>query len=830
MPTAHPSIPSLNGGEMSPWIEGRTDYAQYPKSLRVCENALPLIQGPVTKRPGTRFVREIKNSAKKVTLIPFIFSDAEAFILEFGDGYIRFFKDRAQVLDGTDPYEIVSPYAEADLPLIRWAQSADVLYLAHPDYAPRKLVRNGDTDWTISTIDFIGGPFLAEDPQGVTLTPASYGAITPKMTGNTAPSGTAATEGGDSSAWNAFDKSKGASVTFSNTTASWVSYTFDSGTKVADAYFLVADATPADARSAPSTWTFEGYNGSDWVTLDTRDAENGWTAGETRFYEFVNETAYEAYRLRFTAIDGDFVNSRIAELGIHEKADTQTPFNLTASATTGINGGAGFKSTDVGRPLRMLGSDGRWRTAKITSVTSSTVVKIQLDGHALPDLTPFARWQIGAWSVDQGYPRAVTFYGDRLFWGGSTREPQTLWGSVVGDYENHAPDTTDDAALNLTLSSSDVNIIKWMAGDEKGLLVGASRGEWIVRPSSLNEALTPTNSQASRATDHGSSDAVPTRVGKAVLFMQRAGRKLREMAYVIDVDGFQAPDLSVRAEHITHPAVSTLAYQSQPTSIIWAPRTDGLLLGFTYERDQDVLAWHRQPLGGYSNAGKTAGAIVESAAVIPAPDGSMDDLWLMVQRYIDGGVKRYVEYLTGVFDHTTAQEDAFFVDCGLTYDGSPVTTISGLDHLEGETVKVLVDGAVHPDQTVTDGEITLDSPASVVHVGLGYRMHIVTERLEAGAADGTAQGRKKRIISAMIRLYRSGVIKFGATDDESQWDAIDLRDSEDDMDAAPPLLSEDVELKPWPGGYETDGCMHIVSDDPTPVTVLAIMPKVETTE
>ena len=145
MPTAHPNIPSLNGGEMSPWIEGRTDYAQYPKSLRVCENALPLIQGPVTKRPGTRFVRGIKNNAKKVVLIPFIFSDAEAFVLEFGDGYIRFFKDRAQVLDGSDPYEITSPYAEADLPLIRWAQSADVLYLAHPDYAPRKLVRSGDT-------------------------------------------------------------------------------------------------------------------------------------------------------------------------------------------------------------------------------------------------------------------------------------------------------------------------------------------------------------------------------------------------------------------------------------------------------------------------------------------------------------------------------------------------------------------------------------------------------------------------------------------------------------------------------------------------------------
>lgn len=828
MPTAHPIIPNLNGGEMSPWIEGRTDYAQYPKALRRCDNFLPLIQGPITKRPGTRFVRGVKTNSKKVRLIPFIFSDAEALILEFGDGYIRFFKNRAQVLDGGSPYEIASPYDEADLPLIRYAQSADVLYLAHPGYAPRKLTRNSDTDWTIDTIDFVGGPFLDEDPQGVTLTPASYGSVTPKMTSNTAPSGEASTSNGDGVAYQAFDKDQGTTCQIDGQTAGWLRYDFDgSDTKVADAYWLTAeDETP---RSAPSKWTFQGYDGSTWVTLDTRDAENGWTSRETRFYEFVNDTPYEAYRLNWTAIDGDYENTRVAELGIHEKASTQTAFNLTASGTTGINGGAGFQSSDVGRPFRLLASDGRWRTAKIISRTSSTVVKIQLDGHALPNLSPFARWQIGAWSAYQGYPGAVTFYGDRLFWGGSTREPQTLWGSVVGDYENHAPGTDDDSALNLTLSSSDVNLVKWMAGDEKGLLVGASRGEWIIRPSSLNEALTPTNSQASRATDHGSSDATPQRVGKAVLFVQRAGRKLREMAYVIDVDGFQAPDLSIRAEHITQPSIDTLAYQSQPSSIIWAPRSDGMLLGFTYERDQDVIAWHKHPLGGYSDAGHTAGAVVESAAVIPAPDGSADDLWLVVRRYIDGGTRRYVEYMTQVFDHVTAQADAFFVDCGLTYDGAPVSSVSGLDHLEGETVKVLVDGATHPDQVVTDGTIDLDSPASVVQVGLGYRAHAVTERIEAGAADGTAQGRKKRIVSVIARLYRSGRILFGATDDELRWDSNDLRDSENAMDAAPPLLSEDIEIKPWPGGFETDGCIHIVSDDPTPVTILALMPQVETT-
>jgi hypothetical protein len=217
--------------------------------------------------------------------------------------------------------------------------------------------------------------------------------------------------------------------------------------------------------------------------------------------------------------------------------------------------------------------------------------------------------------------------------------------------------------------------------------------------------------------------------------------------------------------------------------------------------------------------------VVESVAAIPSADGTRDELWMIVSRTIDGATKRYVEYMTKLFEEGDDQEDAFFVDCGATYDGVAATTITGLDHLEGETVKVLADGATHPDRTVASGSITLQRSASKVHVGLGYQRRGQTLRVEAGAADGTAQGKTKRIHRVTFRLHNTLGLKYGPSFDKLS-PLID-RSTADALGQAVPLFSGDRSAT-FEGGYDTDAYICWQQDDPLPSTILAVMPQLHT--
>jgi hypothetical protein len=303
--------------------------------------------------------------------------------------------------------------------------------------------------------------------------------------------------------------------------------------------------------------------------------------------------------------------------------------------------------------------------------------------------------------------------------------------------------------------------------------------------------------------------------------VQRAGRKVRELAYVYEVDGFRSPDMTVLSEHITESGLISSDYQQEPWSIVWFVRNDGQLVGLTYERDQDVIGWHRHIFGGSYSGGDS---IVESVACIPTPDGTADETWLIVKRTIDGTTRRYIEYITPRFD-SDQTEDAFFVDCGLTYDSTPATAISGLDHLEGETVSILADGATHPDRTVSAGQITLSRSASVVHVGLAYESNIETLNIEAGAADGTSQGKTKRIHRLNIRLFKTLGLMFGPSSDKL--DRMTFRTSADEMGNPPALFTGDKSIN-WNGYYEVEGIVYLRQDQPLPLTILGIMPQLVT--
>jgi hypothetical protein len=667
-------LTNFTGGELSPRLDGRNDLTKYSSGCKTLENMIVYPHGSAARRPGTQFVAEVKDSTKKTRLIPFEFSTTQTYMLEFGDQYIRFYKDNGVILSGGSPYEIVSPYLEAELFEIKFAQSADVMYICHPNHAVRKLSRTGHTAWTLTEVNFTNGPYL-------------------------------------------------------------------------------------DNNITTTTFTISAH-----------------TVGAGR--------------------------------------------TLTASAITGINSDTGFQTTDVGRLVQFRNGYG-----KITARTSTTVVTIEI----LKDMgstSSSTDWSLGAFSNTTGHATCVTFFEQRLVFAGTKSQPQTLFFSKSGDYENmdenRSGTVSDDDAIIYTIASNQVNAIRFMTAT-RTLIVGTAGGEFTVSGGGTDSAITPTNILIKKQSNHGAANLDAIAVGNVTLFLQRAKRKIRELAYNFDVDGYLAPDMTILAEHISESGITQMAYQQEPNQIIWCVRTDGQLIALTYQREQQVVAWHRHIFGGSFSTGN---AVCESVAALPTDDNEYQ-IWVIIKRTINSVTKRYVEYLhTFDFDETD-NTDFNFLDSQLSYSGSPVTSISGLSHLEGQTVAILADGATHPRKTVTSGSISLERSASKVKVGLPYTSLLQTMRLDAGSQDGTSQGKTKRIFDITLRIYESIGIEVGP--DLNNMERIPFRSSATLMNQAIPVFTGDKEIE-FRGNYETDGYVYVRQDQPLPLTILSLYPRLVTND
>lgn len=494
-----------------------------------------------------------------------------------------------------------------------------------------------------------------------------------------------------------------------------------------------------------------------------------------------------------TFTDGPYLKQNDTATTITPSA-TSGSITLTASASL-------FQAAHVGALFRLQHST-TWGHAVITSYTSPTLVNASVLVN-FGALTATAIWREGAWSDVRGYPGSVTFYEDRLIFAGSAYSPTTLWGSASGDYENMTPGTADDDAIDYTIASRQVNVVRWLAPTTK-LIVGTFGGEFSV--SSTNGApLSPTNVSISPQSSYGTNGIQPAQAGNTVLYMQRAGKKMREMTYSWEINGFQSEDVTILSEHITGDGIDDIAYQQEPDSIVWLVRADGVLIGMTYERSHKVVGWHRHSIGG--------DGIVESIAVIP--EGAGDVLWMVVRRTINGVSKRYIEFLDSDIwaNSTLFGWNQLQTDCALVYVGTPTTNLTGLSHLEGKTVKILADGATHPDKVVTSGAIQLDYAASEVEVGLYYESVLKTVRPEGGIPGNTGQGKKKRWNEVIVRFYETLGGKVNG-------DIIPYRSAGDPMDHPPPVFTGDKRITNL--GWDTDGQIEVIQDQPLPMSILMI--------
>lgn len=694
MPRSYPMQNSFNAGELSPRLVGRIDIDKYGSGALLIQNLVVQAQGGLKHRSGTRFVQEVKDSSVKTKLIPFIVSTVQAYMLEFSNNLIRFYKDEGIITSGGNPVELVTTYTTAQIAELTFAQTVDALYICHEAHPVAKLTRISDTAWTLADADFQDGPYLAQNKTITTLAAAS-------------------------------------------------------------------------------------------------------TSGN----------------------------------GII----------ITASAVTGINGGHGFKSTDVGRLVRLKqagsGSDViGW--AEIVTFTDTTHVVVDIK-DAFADTVATDEWRLGAFgtATDLGFPRVPVFYEQRLWLGANPGAAQTVYGSVISLFETFSPTdgdavVLDDSGIVYTIAADQANVIRWM-DSTRTMILGTSGGIWPVQATTTLEPITPTNIQIKRSDVAGVASVRPVHIADISVYVSATKRQVLSVGYEGDRDTFIAEDLTLLADHISQSGIDEIAYAREPHSVAWGARNDGVFVGLTNVTAQRVFAWHRHILGGSFSTGN---AVVESVAVIPSTAGDPssvdrdniphDQVWLIVKRTIDGNTVRYVEFIEDDFSDTDLLEDAFYVDSGLTYNDVAASTITGLDHLEGETVQVVADGAAHPDRTVASGSITLDDSYTKVHIGLYAIAEVDTLNIEPAVRDGSSQGRLKRIPTVVLRFDRSVGGEVCNNPDLDEWDPIFFRSAGDPMDAPPPLFTGDKRMA-LECGWSREAQMKFRQPQPLPWNLVAIIPNVE---
>lgn len=809
--TLYPSQDSFVRGEISPRLHARASLDLYRTALSRCRNFVTLPHGGIRKRGGSYFVGESKLHNRKSVLIPFIFSSDQAYALEIGHLYVRIYAYGARV--GT--VELAAPWQEQHLGELLVYQSADQMWVTHGAY-PTQLITRLDNDvWTIEDWSFDDGPYDAQETQGTKLTPTAYGSITPVMTTNSLPSGTAASDDASVNAFQVFDFD---ATTYHsvNAISGWVSYTFGGAVKkVADAYWVQADNEPL--VEAPTSWDFQGYDGADWITLDTRVGETAWTSSERRYFDFINETAFEAYRFKWGSTASSGPLTQIAAVSIHERGEDQTPFNLVASSMAGINDGTGFGGGDLGRTVRLRGSDGRWRWARIVEVVNLTTVKIQLFDHALPDLSPISAWQLGTFKAGT-YPEAAQGYEERLAF--SRRFSTFLSKSFI--FDDFGTGEADDDGLSFTnAGGGQANNIVWMADADGFLLLATTGGIRALSGSGLDEALTPSSFKNRRSRTHGAARIQPVDAGSSLVYVTRSKKALAELTQNA-AGRFASEDIGQISEHIFKRGIVTLGFQADPDPVVWFPLETGELGGYTHQPSQEVRGVHLHAVAGdYQGVGW---GVVESACVTPNPEAGVDDVWLLVKRTIGGQTKRYIEIMTPPFEYTSI-DDAFCVDCGLSYSGPAVGTFTGLNHLEGQTVKALAGSKVYTGLVVTGGAVTLPNSATATKasIGLHFQSEADTPELDVGGRDGSIMGRRKKVKSLILSLLETDLSGLEVKSlVRGQWERARLPTIVP-SDGLVHLYTGNIEV-PIDDSWEGQGKVTIRHTNPTPCTIRAVTP------
>lgn len=820
MAKASPGITALNAGELTPLLAMANDFNKYRNGLRRCRNFLPTVQGPIYRRPGWRYVAAVKNSDDTTWLARFEYSADVVFILEFGDGYIRFFAERGRVVE-----------ASQSITSITKANPGVVGKNAHGYLDGQDLELSGITGMlqlagrSVRVANKTANTFELHDLRGNAIDTTNYGTFT---------AGDMARVYEIETPWTAADLTN-ADGTFALTLVQSLDTVYIThASKTFQPRKLIRNGAtnwsltawkpingpfyPIDFNGTVKVYASAAGEPGDSITLQADGAifEAGHVGG--LFMIEQNSTdSIKAWEVGKSITAG---NVRRSNGNYYEALNTKT----TGSSTPVHTEGARLDGDD-GVQWQYLHSGYGW--AEITAVTDSdtavaTVVS-RIPSGAVGSGNKSIKWAHGFFSDAEGWPSHVAFFRERL----ALLRDEDLWHSVERDYENYlerdAGVVAADLAFRVDLRSERSNTPLWMIASDD-LLIGTSGGVFAVSEISTAQVFGPGNAAAIEGPGYGARAVPPVKINSFLLYTQRSGRKVREIRFDANTNGYVALNRTVLAEHIAKGRIVSASYQAEPDTIMWAACANGDLLSFTFDPEHEVQAWGKHPIGG-TDAKARCVLAAPCPAVDDAPAADYDDIWAINSRTIDGETWQYVEVMAPKFDGETMDlADAEFMDSCLTArSDTPFTVVGNAWHLEGQTVRVMKNGAAHPNCVVENGQFTLNGAATIVTFGLGYKSIAETMSLEAGAVDGTAQGKKKRIHKVFFRVLET-VKGFLAGSNDATKDRVGGVSPSQQTNSAPDLVTGDLDLD-WPGDYENASYVLTERDDAFPYTLLGVMPQ-----
>ena len=890
---------SFAGGIVGPELAGRAEQTKYQTGLKDALNVIVQRYGGVTNRPGSRFIAETRDGDAESRLFKFAFNAEQTYILEFGELYMRVYRDGGAVvpsaaawsaattyligdmaslagvvyyciadhINHTPPnatywapmtagfYEIPTPYAAADLRGIQYVQSADVVTLVHPDYAPRELRRTGHTAWLLTLKSFAPG---VDRPANCAATAGGAGANSYRYQ---------VTAFDRNTLEESYPGRETARAITGATQANPCALTIAAHPySTGDEIYVdgIAGMTQLNGRTFVVTKT-----GANTVTLDGEDStgHTAYTSGGTAARPYV--------RLDAAA------------------APTTSAPHVISAANPGVGFGLWFYRYKDG-VFQYIGEANGNASAATISFSDNNI-------GASAALTPPIERDL--FNEPGGYPSTVTYVKQRLALANTEDAIERVWLSQVGNYSNFTKSSPiqNDDAIEFQLSGRQVNAVRHIIEVGGRLVVLTDSSEWVVKGE--NGAITATGALNPEQQGYDGSAAIaPVIIGNTALYVQARGSFLRDLRYDYESDGYQGRDLTVFCPELFDGySIVAMDYQKIPHSVDWLVRDDGAMLGLTYVRDHEVWGWHRHLTAGTDTY----------KDVCSVSEGSEDAVYVIVRRLVDGVWTRYVERFASR-RFTDIAVDAFFVDSGLTYDGrntgattmtitggtawdeseeltctasastfgasnvgdevvlyveeedpdteeietaryacvitgytSPtvvtvrpdralpvsvratattawalaVGTVAGLDHLEGRTVTALCDGNVNPEAVVTGGSIDLASPAVIAHVGLPYTARI--ETLDAENLQGeTWTDKKRKVHKVGVRVKDTRGLWIGFGDGQLfEHEDEQAKDYDDPIPLFTGLIEENVDTT-----WEKSGKVIVEQRDPLPMTILSVIP------
>ncbi len=854
--------PSFTGGEISPSLQARIDSPAYNTWLHTARNFYVHPQGGASNRPGTVFVATAKYTNKACRVIPFVINEEESYVIEMGDTYLRVFTPAGRVLDDeSEIYEITSPYTAEELAQVQYVQYNQTLFFTHPSHAPRRLVRTSAGRFTLEVLPIKGGPFKPGNADTTHQLRVIQSQETIETDGVKASVSFLPTVDPNYFVWGYFNGEQffyahgyGLDIEFLVSefnrvygSAGYAAYNLGGVMKIES-----PQATGGDCNGNTLVLEYRNSFTRPAVYTLSYTLAGGANAGEIEVEGgelFLLESDFDLFspshvggRFSLThAMENPFVSGTISYDGTSSTFKTGGDWQLYLSGSwTGQI--VLEQSTDLGATWqthqtfsRVAGDDAIATQGVLEDTGGLYYLRLRglnITGEAAYELNtePFVQegivlvtdfvsarqvqvtveqnfgssswtsnWAEGSFSPKNGYPACGFFFQDRFGLAGTSEEPQTVWFSKTGDYTHFGhrrAALADDDSFSIHLSSKQLNAIRATAVAGK-LLVFTAGSEWSI---SCAGALTPSTVEVNQQGQRGAGAVAPVVVGNRVLFVQARAGTLRDFYYDYATASYTGNDLTLYAKHLFfNQEICELCYQQEPDYRVWCVLKNGQLATLTYLAEQDVCAWsHHDTQGSFRS-------------VCTIPHAGYDEVWLAVERSNGWNIEKMSNRLASY-----EPQDQLFMDAAVSFKADEsFSTLTGLSHLNGQTVAILADGNVLSPQTVQSGTLTLPHAVYQAQVGLAYTAQLQT--LPVGVQN-TTPDKAKRIVSITLKLLDSRGGKAGMAGEPLE-ELIQRTDENFNSPIA--LQTGDFPLS-VAGHCERGACVQIEQAVPLPLTVLSL--------